>query len=149
VLHQQIDGGGLEAFADFLLRVDLRRWNPRDVPRTAALRMHQLESADLMTRYALACGQAGTLLGGNYAMGSGPSAWAYPVTAAALRILVATWKRDTETRGDVPSDIALGRWLRAVGATDMRVGKERRREWTLPDLPAFVTSALREAGIER
>lgn len=146
-LHQQMGGGGLEAFADFLLRVDLRGWNPREVPRTAALLTQQLESADLVTRYALACRDQGGLPGADRSTGSGVVPWGHSVTAATLRKFMATWARDTGTRGDVPSDIALGRWLRAVGATSKRVGTERRREWTLPDLPVFVAGALREAGI--
>lgn len=62
-LYADFDNGGVEEFLWFLLKVNLKGWHPRQLPKTSESIEQQRFSADSITQWAQACIDADQIVG--------------------------------------------------------------------------------------
>lgn len=82
-LHEEIENGGAEAFLDLLLKMDLAGFNPRILPRSAAMRTQIRET--LEQRNPVAVWWLHSLADGAFTLSDGFVDWHAEVPAAALQ----------------------------------------------------------------
>ncbi len=138
-LHAEAGAGGVEAMLDALLKIDLGRFNPREVPTTQALIEQQRQSADDTHRWisdaVLGDGLVPGLQGGSF------GCW---VSSAALHRGYSMWARDQGIR-HLKSLRAVMLELKALGCTQARTAAANG--WHVPTAAVLIAAADLRAGI--
>jgi hypothetical protein len=137
------DGGGLAAFLDALLKIDLRSFQPRLVPRTKALVIQQRRSADSLTQWLTDAVGTGVLMPFDPVTPKGgfEQRW----TAAQLHATYRQWVRD-QGAGRPMTAVEFGRQLGRLGFTKAK--SNGLAAWDIPDRITVLNSADRRAGIQ-
>ena len=82
-LADEIEAGGREAFLDYLMSINLDRWNPRAVPRSDALHTQQVET--LKRSDPVAAWWLEALSEGEFTVEGGAVAWTPEISAADMQ----------------------------------------------------------------
>jgi hypothetical protein len=140
-LWNEANNGGVEAMLYALRRINLDRFNIRDVPKTAALQVQQLMSAPSTTRWAVDAVKAGQLI---LPLGmTGGSGFGQRVPGSALYAAYQAWCAGQRLRP--VSSVEYGRWLGRTGLKSTPT--HGRTHYDIPDTQQFAGAVLKEAGI--
>jgi hypothetical protein len=135
-LHGEANNGGIEAMLYDLLRLDLSKFDIRDIPRTDALIEQQMLSAPMEVQWALDAAENSQ---SNIPFGAG----------AATSELHADYQHYTgRAGGRRPMGLTqFGRWLAGLGLPTTQVGPERLKGWMIPPPDQFAALVRLAAGI--
>ena len=139
-LYTEIDNGGAEAFLRALLKCDLGRFDPQDVPVTAALVHQQRMSADDITKWVTDAVASNVLAPGLSSHGFGQR-----VSAAELYDAYLAWA--ARQRLQHPrSYVAFAGELNSLGMSRM---KSSISTWDVPTAAQLLRNADQRAGIQK
>jgi hypothetical protein len=141
-LWNEANNGGVEAMLYALRRVNLDRFDIRDVPKTGALREQQLLSAPSTTRWAADAVNTGQLILPLGLTGGG-SGFGQRIPGGALYAAYQAWCAGQRLRPT--SNIEFGRWLGRTGLKSTPT--HGRAHYGIPDAQQFAGAVLKEAGI--
>jgi hypothetical protein len=142
-LWHEANRGGIEAMLHALLKVDLTKFDLRNVPRTDGLRQQQLLSASTMVRWAMDAVSTGTLVAGQH--GGFGSKKAGPTTVAGSTLYAAYVGWCDMMRHRPAANVEFGRWLGRCGFVSTR--SNGATQYAVPDANDFGTAVMRAAGI--
>ncbi len=140
-LWAEAEAGGIAAMLHDLLRLDLSKFNPREVPATAALIAQQRRSADDVTQWITDAVAEGCLIPNTPNRGFGA---AYP--SSVLRAHYIAWTNEQGIRRPKTA-VAFGRALSEMGLA--RSASNNPSMWTIPDRGALLAASDRRAGIRQ
>ena len=129
-LNAHMDNGGLAALLDYLLNLDISRFNPRAVPTTKALVEQKLLSLDALNQWLHDCLWRG-------AMFEGETDWALARSRNAVVRAFADFAREHGHRYANTSAEAVSKGIRKVldiRDARPRKGDGRERQWLFPAL---------------
>jgi hypothetical protein len=139
-LKTQLEDGGYEALLDLLLKRDISKFNPRDIPHTAALAKQKEESATGVNAVWLECLKSGILPGTEVQKKDG--IWMHMRSEQ-----LAEWaeKRNSKNFGTITEseigyflkgDSRLGSTHKGMGIKKQRIekGGNRQMTWIVPPL---------------
>ena len=129
-LHADLEHGGDGQFLNYLLKVNVNAWHPRDVSRTMELALQQLASLKPFYRWLWECANSGCILKGNHWHGHCPNL-GEDVEASTMRDAFNDWVRDQGGRTE--SEVIIGKMLTPVlGPSKRSTGGSRPRYYSLP-----------------
>jgi hypothetical protein len=141
-LYKEIENGGVAAFHYWLQQIDLQRFNPRNVPATAALIEQQRRSADPFIRWIEDVVTSGEIAPGSQLLGGG---FGQDVPAAVLHGAYTNWMQRLQLGRPLPLTL-FGREMGKMGLTNV---KASIMYWRIPDRAALLAAAHRRAGIRK
>jgi hypothetical protein len=142
-LWAEADTTGIEAIFYALGRIDLSSFDPRDVPKTSALRQQQLRSATTTTQWAtdaVECGEFVSTASGNSAV-----SYAFGAKYSSI-VLYGAYKNWADGMRQRPvSHVEFGRWLKRCEFPRTMV--HGTPTYDIPDAATFGAKVCRQAGI--
>lgn len=137
-LHREADKGGIEAMLDFLLRLNLSQFDPRQVPRTSALADQQERSASIEVQWALSVAEE--------PQGELFVRFGQPAATSDLHRSFEVFAKGRFSR--IPALNVFGRWFAKLGLPTAQVGEARHKGYFLPSADEFRDAVRRLAGIQ-
>jgi Family of unknown function (DUF5906) len=142
-LWYQIDNGGVEAFLNLLLRVQVTSGDLLHVPRTDALRRQQLLSADSMTQWGADAASSGELVLQVGPMPQPGGGFGTRLPAKALYAPYVAWCVGMRQRPVTKTEFS--RWLASLGFVAGPI--KGTMHYAIPDRRTFAGAVLSKAGI--
>lgn len=141
-LWREATTGGIEAMLHDLLRLDLTKFHPRDVPATDALREQQRRSADSIADWITDCVTVGEIVPPSLT-GGGSFGFNQQLPFKTLYDAYLTFCKD---RGKRPESAkALGTAFKKMGL--VRSASNNPAQWTIPSAAALQSACDKWSGI--
>jgi hypothetical protein len=138
-LHHEAENGGIEALLDLLLKINIKGFNPKNVPKTQALIKQQMMSLSVQHQWAIDLVEQepdSTALGSTVRFGT-------TVPASEIYSDYILFAKGRISRPITHQQ--FGAWLKRIGLTDTRTS--RGRFWNLPSAADFKNAIEHDAGI--
>lgn len=145
-LYRDLKDGGTSEFLDLLLRLNLKEWHPRDVPKTTELAQQQVLSAGSVEQWLLGCAELDGVIGKE------EFSVAELGSMISTQVLYGAYSDFTKRRGARPEGTSsFGKVLTKICGRSRRlsanVGSKRLPGYPIPDASELSASVYRHLKI--